>query len=498
MNILCIALVGYRTNYILYNTEEKKIRYFSAEQYFDVKKATMSVEQIIVKATKIFKNIDMLIISACDLGEAFLKKNEIYKEYKNIFHENYNLKNAKTFFIDHHYAHVLSSFCLNKNINNGIAIDAAGSYGRRISIFKNIKDIKNTELILKEEDKAIGAFFNSLSKASGVGQIGKLMGLQSYGDLDNKLYKKLEKIGIKNEIVFSYFLRSVLNNTDLSEKGNFDKIYTCHKFAIDKAFQIFEKYFDKNEQIAFGGGCGLSIPLNSLLLDNGYNITVCPATNDSGISIGCLKFADMLFDLNIDFSKIVFSNNMFDAGKISDENIKKAAELLANNEIIGWCQGNAEVGPRALGHRSFLMNPSIKNGKNFINEQIKHREWWRPFGGTIIDTSVLENYKPSNLDYYMLRTFSFRDSCKEKFQSIIHIDNTTRLQILEDKNDSFYKLINEFYKITGIPGLLNTSYNLGGKPMANSKNTILNTYNKIDNLKYLFFGDNFFIKGNTK
>ena len=98
----------------------------------------------------------------------------------------------------------------------------------------------------------------------------------------------------------------------------------------------------------------------------------------------------------------------------------------------------------------------------------------------------------------MLRTFGFKDKWKEKFQSIIHIDNTTRLQILEDKNDSFYKLINEFYKITGIPGLLNTSYNLGGKPIANSKDTILNTYNKIDNLKYLFFGDNFFIKGNAK
>lgn len=491
MNILCIALVGYRTNYIIYNTDENKIKYYSAEQYFDIKKATMSAEQIIVKATKKnkIKNIDVLIFSACDLGEAFLSKQEIYKEYINLFNEDFKLKKARIFFIDHHYAHVLSSYCLNKNATDGIAIDAAGSYRRRVSIFKNINDIKNTKLILDESDKAIGAFFNALSKASGVGEIGKLMGFQSYGKLNDKLYNNLTKIGINNEQAFTFFLERIFNKINLSKDGNFNDVYTCHKFAIDEAFKIFKKYFNENEQIAFGGGCALSIPLNSLLLKNNFDITVCPAANDSGISIGCLKFADMLFDLNIDFSNLVFSNNLFNAGNISDEKIKIAAQLLANNNIIAWCQGDAEVGPRALGRRSFLMNPSINNGKDFINNKIKHREWWRPFGGTIIDVNVLKNFKQSNLDTFMLRTFEFKDEFKKNFQSIIHVDGTSRLQILNNINDPFYKLIYEFYKLTGIPGLLNTSYNLGGKPIANSINSIFETYNKTSDLNYLFFGD---------
>lgn len=495
MNIVCIASVGHHSNFIVYNTEQKEIKYFSAERFFDYKKATMSMEQMLTKAKKSgIRNIDYIFISTCGIGELFSENDEQLFKYFEINKATKYGNKIKVFHIDHHYAHVLSAKAINNNVNSGIAIDGSGSYYKRVSIFKNLNDINKTKIILSERDKAIGVFLEDLSHNANIGEIGKLMGLQSYGKMDKDFYKKLQKIGITKEEIFDFFLHHNFHNTDLTKNSNFDKIYTAHQYAIDNAFEIFQKYFDKKEQIGFAGGCGLSIPLNSLLLDNGYNISVCPAANDSGISIGCLKFADMLLGLNIDFSNLVFSYGDYDAGYASDDLIKMAANLLADNEIIAWCQGKSEVGPRALGHRSFLMNPSIKNGKDYINEQIKHREWWRPFGGTIIDTSVIENYKPSDLDPFMLRTFKFKEEWKEKFQSIIHVDNTTRLQILTDKNDPFYKLIYEFYKITGIPGVLNTSYNLGGKPIANSLESIKNTFKQTEKLNHLFIGNKYFRK----
>lgn len=494
MTILCIAEVSHDTNFTIY--KDNKFYYFSAERFYNYKKATMSFEEVFVKSINFLKKnfndrtIDLIVISLCDTGTIFFKKNTLFEKINisSLFYDKNNINDIPVYILDHHYAHVLSSKALNDKANVGIAIDGAGCFGRGATIFKNLNDINHTEFFPLEK-KAIGAFFTNLALSTKTKKVGKLMGLQSYGKMETDFYNDLNKIGLEKEDEMEEKLYQSFYDLKLDKNENFDKVFTAHQFAVDGITKLFYEYFNKTEDIAYGGGCALSIPANTKLLKEGFNITVCPAANDSGISIGCLKFADILLNLNIDFSNIEFSYGDKDVGYADDKLIKIAATLLAKGKIIGWCQGFGEAGPRALGHRSFLMNPSIVNGKDFINDKIKHREWWRPFGGSIIKTDVLKQYVPSNLDKYMLRSFEFKDEFKEKFQSIIHVDNTSRLQIVDNSNSVFYKLINEFYKLTGIPGVLNTSYNLGGYPIANTRDNIIKVFNGCDDLNFLFIGN---------
>ena len=138
------------------------------------------------------------------------------------------------------------------------------------------------------------------------------------------------------------------------------------------------------------------------------------------------------------------------------------------------------------------MNPSIKNGKDFINDKVKHREWWRPFGGTAISTEMIEDYSPSNLDSYMLRNFVIKESYRKDYNSICHVDNTSRLQILKDENSSLYRIIDKFKQYTGLSGLLNTSFNSSGKPIPSSIQDIMNTIRLVDNIDYLIINDQIF------
>ena len=145
---------------------------------------------------------------------------------------------------------------------------------------------------------------------------------------------------------------------------------------------------------------------------------------------------------------------------------KKTAELIAKGNIVGWVQGKAEFGPRALGNRSILADPRIPDIKERINASVKFREEFRPFAPAILHefgNEFFENYQESP---YMERALKFKKDIIKKVPGVVHVDNTGRLQtVKEEWNNKFYRLIKEFYNITGVPVLLNTSFNIMGKPI---------------------------------
>ncbi len=147
--------------------------------------------------------------------------------------------------------------------------------------------------------------------------------------------------------------------------------------------------------------------------------------------------------------------------------IKKAAEALAKGKIVGWYQGHGEIGPRALGNRSILMCPKVKDGQRIINEKVKKREPYRPFGASVLYNHVGEHFNWHGESKYMLFVTDMLQP--NDFKAIAHVDNTCRIQTVSDKEPQFifyHKLIDEFRKLTGIPMLLNTSLNVDGKPIA--------------------------------
>ena len=176
------------------------------------------------------------------------------------------------------------------------------------------------------------------------------------------------------------------------------------------------------------------------------------------------------------------------ANKPSTELIKKTAEDLANGKIVGWYQGHGEIGPRALGNRSILMSPEVKNGKDIINKKVKHREEYRPFAASIIEEDTKNYFDWEGKSEFMKYSVKFKDKV---FAPISHEYNTSRIQTVNNTNEIFYCLLNEFKKITGLPMLLNTSLNDNGKPIAGHPNDAINLL-KNSELDKLIVGNNEF------
>ena len=133
----------------------------------------------------------------------------------------------------------------------------------------------------------------------------------------------------------------------------------------------------------------------------------------------------------------------------SKSTIKQTAERLARGEIVGWYQGHGEVGPRALGNRSILMNPSIPNGKDIINSKVKHREFFRPFGASVLADKAHKYFDFPHPSPYMLYVMDMIDT--ELYPPVTHADGTCRAQTVSQDLEVYYSLIEEFESLTGIP-----------------------------------------------
>jgi carbamoyltransferase len=150
-------------------------------------------------------------------------------------------------------------------------------------------------------------------------------------------------------------------------------------------------------------------------------------------------------------------------------------------------QGRSEAGPRALGNRSILFDPRVKDGKDIVNK-VKNREWYRPFAGTILKENVHEWFDMRGLDEspFMMYAVDVIEDKKDLIPSIVHVDGTCRVQtVTPEQNLHYYNLISEFNKLTNVPILFNTSFNLAGDPLVETMENALETLRKSE-IKYLY------------
>ena len=172
-------------------------------------------------------------------------------------------------------------------------------------------------------------------------------------------------------------------------------------------------------------------------------------------------------------------------------NINDALNILLEQKPLVIFQNNSEWGPRALGNRSILFDPRNKDAKNIVNN-FKKREWWRPLAGTILLEHVHDWFDLGSLKEspYMSFAVDAKQKAIEKIPSVVHVDNTCRIQtITKEQNFNFYNLINEFYKKTNVPVLLNTSFNLAGLPIVEELK-IAKMVCSITEFKYLYLPNN--------
>ena len=410
--------------------------------------------------------------------------------------------------IEHHLAHALSLWPLNKDIKHHFVFDGFGddyvTHSRyTITETKHGYSYKKDRSYHKTELVSLGVIMAEVAMSMNISGImddlpGKLMALR--GITNHYGIEKRERI---IDALSQLTIRDLDNvwGTGCFSKLDFEDAVDAVSVSHQATENIFANYFSTvckrrfkdQDCIGYSGGVALNTVINSKIKKKIPNLIIPPHTNDTGISLGCVEL------LRQQYNQEPFDNTGFPfwqddeapPNEPTDETIREVAENLANNNIVGWYQGHGEIGPRALGHRSILMNPCHPDGKDWINENVKNREWYRPFGASVLEEEVSDYFHWQGPSEYMLFVMELREP--EKYPAICHYDNTCRAQTVNESNGAYYKLIKEFQNITGIPMLLNTSLNKGGKPIASRKGDAYDLFFNT-NMDSLVYGNNIIYK----
>jgi carbamoyltransferase len=156
---------------------------------------------------------------------------------------------------------------------------------------------------------------------------------------------------------------------------------------------------------------------------------------------------------------------------------ERTAHLLADNLIVGWFQGGSEYGPRALGHRSILMDPRKDENKGTLNDRVKRREGFRPFAPSVLLEHATEYFDLDVPSPFMILAADAREETVGEIPAVVHVDDSARVQtVTREDNGVFYDVIEKFHRVTGVPVVLNTSFNLAGEPIVETPGDALRTF----------------------
>lgn len=356
-------------------------------------------------------------------------------------------------------------------------------------------------------------------------EAGKTMGLFPYGKENPNIPSIFEtetKVPLVNRnlivptypnagIVNGYLYSELESNEaeDLTELDNRrDMAYAVQTETQDAVLNLIKNAVEitGNKNVVLSGGYGLNCVANYYYLDkleDDVNLYVEPVSNDAGTALGA---AMMIYrSITEDSTPLERTDNLYlgpkyDTSKEEVENLaekyaaniietdyNKVVDILTNKNIVALFQGRSENGPRALGNRSLLFDPTFEDGKDFVNE-VKRREYFRPFAGSILEEDVHDWFDLRGLESSpsMMYAVNCQPGVEEKIPSIIHVDGTCRIQTVnQEQNEVYYDLISRFKLKTGIPILFNTSFNLGGEPLVETLDDAFRTLAHSD-IEYLY------------
>ena len=373
------------------------------------------------------------------------------------------------YFIDHHQAHATYAY-----INSGfeesdiVAIDGIGYKFRCIFVDRN------KQIVDLSKELPIGWLWNQMSKLTGFGSLGasKLMGLVGYGKFNQYYYDVFETIVAGDVKEKKYKIHELIN---IEKYGSEDLAFTLQQFTNDKIKEYIYP-LKTCDNLCLSGGVIYNGYLNEEFTKHYKNVYIPPAVGDEGQALGVYQHADYVLNKNKHKTE-TFAGREHEYTGNSIMNIEDVAQEIANGKIIGWFQDKSESGNRALGNRSILADPRRKDIKQVINDTIKKREDFRPFAPAVLEEHYKEYFDTNSPSPYMSRICKVKS---DKVPGITHVDNTARIQTVNKQfNEKFYNLIDEFYKITGIPMLLNTSFNCH-EPIVESPEDAIRTFKRTE------------------
>jgi carbamoyltransferase len=417
--------------------------------------------------------------------------------------------------LEHHIAHIASSYyCSPWEKAAGFSYDGSGDFVSTMTARCEGHEIEILDRVFLPH--SLGTFYTMICEFVGYkkyGDEGKVMGLAPYGK-DTYRHEISQIVGLKNggfQLDLNYFkplgsnqgmqvlpdgtVRLARHFSDRMEKrfGEPREPYTdISQRDMDLAFamqQRFEEVFfhllnDLHKRVpldnlAMAGGCALNSVANGKLFQaTPFRHTwIQPAAGDEGLAIGAAlhtyhsvlrqpRRAELKNSyLGPEFSDGLIESDLKRAGlryrKLDRETLLgQVAEEIAAGNVVGWFQGRMEWGPRALGNRSIIAHPGLPNMKDVLNARIKHREWFRPFAPSILAEHQHEYFEYDHPSPFMLHVYKIRPQKRKELCAVNHIDDTGRLQtVTREENPLYFDLIKAFQRKTGIPVVLNTSFN---------------------------------------
>ena len=442
-------------------------------------------------------------------------------------------KSPDLILVPHHLAHAYYSYFSSPFVDQKASILIIDGQGERESTSFGYASKNKVSLGFSlSASQSLGYFYEAACRFLGYSNLdgGKLMGLAGYGKRENsefghKLnYYKQKLSGFPNFIAKGidveeetinwwtrYFeklfrLEAKRNNYKFSSSFKFEKerennvedryviiAYTIQKVLEKVLLQMSGELKDnyRTDKLVLGGGVALNCSANQKIINtHKIKLHIPPSPADSGVAIGAAIYGvrqynkNLVLGLQSPYLGPDYTNNqireLLERNKVAYQYTKKpykvAAFLLEKNYLLGWFQGKMEFGPRALGNRSILANPLFKENKYRLNN-LKGREQWRPLGVSVIEEEAKNYFETGDISPSMMMAVKVSKKLKKKCPTVVHIDGTSRPQLVKKGNNlTFYNLIKKFEELTGLPIVINTSFNRYDEPIVNSPEDALRTF----------------------
>lgn len=416
------------------------------------------------------------------------------------------------FCIDHHFSHAASAYYAS-GFDEATVVTWDGS-GDGLSA--TISHGKGGKLTLLEErnDFSIGEFYWAIHKFLNLSDEGSLMGLAGYGtprgtfdgiadaDTLSMDFSRVSRPAVGFGLGYCHKLTEWLGKPRLEH----DEISEHHKSIAADLQKLVEDFgfsylrralkLTGCRNVVFAGGVALNATMNGKFARSGLvdKIFIQPEAGDAGGALGAaymgyirlghelppremehaywgVGYTDDEIQKALDIVKVKYV-------KVSSEElVERVAGLLADKKIVGWFQGRSEWGPRALGARSIMGDPRDREMLYKVNAAVKYRDGWRPFAPSMLEEVADEYLDGAVYAPFMIMTFPVRPEKQDLIPAVVHVDGTTRPQMVRRSvNPPYYDVIKRFGEKTGVPIVMNTSFNLKGEPVVNSPRDAVRTF----------------------
>jgi carbamoyltransferase len=417
--------------------------------------------------------------------------------------------------LEHHIAHIASAYyCSPWERAAGFSYDGSGDFVSTMTARCEGNEIEILDRVFLPH--SLGSVYTMICEFIGYSQYGdegKVMGLAPYGketyrdeinkivapknggfqlDLDyfkplgsNQGMQVLPDGTVKLARHFSDRMEKLFGeprrpHTEIAQR-DMDLAFALQQRFEEIFFHLLNRLHERVplENLAMAGGCALNSVANGKLFDHTpfRRTYIQPAAGDEGLAIGAalhtyhsvlrqprrheLKHSYLGQEFSESRIQAALQNAGLDYRKMERSTlVDEVAEQIAAGNVIGWFQGRMEWGPRALGNRSIVAHPGLPNMKDVLNARIKHREWFRPFAPSIMADHQHEYFECDHPSPFMLHVYKIRPEKRKELCAVNHVDDTGRLQsVTREENPMYYDLISAFHRKTGVPVILNTSFN---------------------------------------